>query len=365
MKKKIMYLEILRIICCLIVIFGHTGTSGNFLFATYKWGSFNFWIHLFISIFIYFVIPTFFAVSGAVLIDSKNSDSIKHLWKKRILKTLLILILFSFLYYLHEIHLGNQVFNLSNFFTRLYSSEWNISFWFLYMYLGYLVCFPILNIIAKNLKTKHFCYILGLSIFFQGVIPILEYLIWQGNYKLNLTFNNIWFASNTIICPCIGYFIKDRVDHDTIKKYLPILWIVNIVTIIICCLMTYYKIILTGECSEAASQTFHNCFSLINCATIFSTIKYFFGNKNFSNITQKILTTIGECTFGIYLIHIFIMKEIPFFQKIYFSLQNLFKPVPILAAILYCILVFIVCLIIVYLFKQLVIFLKKNIKKIS
>ena len=211
-KEKVIYLEILRIICCFIVIFGHTGKNGYFIFSTYKYGSINFWINLFISIFVYFVIPTFFAISGAVLLNKKNSDSIKKLYKKRIVNTIIILVLFSFLHFLYEVFSENQKFDLGFFLSKLYSDQWNGSYYYIYIYLGYLICFPILNIIAANMKNKHFYYMLILSVLFQGVIPICEYLLWHGNYTMNPSLNTIWFASNIVICPLIGYFLHNVID---------------------------------------------------------------------------------------------------------------------------------------------------------
>lgn len=95
---------------------------------------------------------------------------------------------------------------------------------------------------------------------------------------------------------------------ETKKDWLIFLWMFNIIGVGISGLMTFYKGKTVGYFLEKNSQTFHECFTFINCISIFLTIKYLFRKGNINKYVKKFVLSIGECTFGIYLIHLLIME---------------------------------------------------------
>ena len=70
--------------------------------------------------------------------------------------------------------------------------------------------------------------------------------------------------------------------------------------------LTYLKAKVTGVCDTTNSQTFHSTFVLVNCVAIFVTIQYINNHTKLFLKLEKAICSIGECTFGIYLIHVFI-----------------------------------------------------------
>ncbi len=94
------------------------------------------------------------------------------------------------------------------------------------------------------------------------------------------------------------------------------MWVFNVLTIALCCIMTYKKARLTGECSEGVSQTFHNTFVMINAATIFLSSKYLavtYEGK-LSQWFKKAVFAVGKGTFGIYLWHILVLRLLTRFK---------------------------------------------------
>ena len=102
-KKKLIYLEIMRIIAAFFVIFNHTGAiGGGFeLFIDQPLGSLRYWLYLLISICCKFAVPIFFMISGALLLA--RNEPIKVVLKKRLLPICIALLVFSFGYYLGEL----------------------------------------------------------------------------------------------------------------------------------------------------------------------------------------------------------------------------------------------------------------------
>ena len=298
-KKKYIYLEVMRIIAIFFVIFNHTKYDGFCLFIKQEPESIRFWVYLFMSVLCKFAVPLFFTISGAIMLN-KEDESLRVLWKKRIGRIFIILIVFSIIYYLSK-NISNI--RIDRFFIELYSITTRTHLWYLYAYIAFLIGLPFLKSLVKNLNNKYFYYMIGIFIFFNAILPIGEYLVSYGKYQINSNLKVSWILSIIVFYPCIGYFLQNRIQITNKHKTIPILFGINILGICITCLMTYYKGKVTGEFSPEDSQAFHDCFSCINCISVFATIKYLVEKIKINEWIEKIIYSIGECTLGIYLIH--------------------------------------------------------------
>ena len=173
MDNKRLDIELIRIIAVFFVIFNHTGTMGYFLFASYEPRSIQYWIYLFISVFCKISVPLFFMITGALMLNRKE-ESLRYLWKHRVLHICCILIIWSFFYYMVLVKEGGEAFNIVRFFRQLYVYNWNFSFWYLYVYIALLICLPLLQKIAQSLSNKDYIYMTILYITFKMIIPSLS-----------------------------------------------------------------------------------------------------------------------------------------------------------------------------------------------
>ena len=101
MKNRIEYISLASVLSAIAVVYLHAnGCFWDFSTARY-------WItaNIIESIF-YFAVPIFFMISGAMLIDFNKRYSIKEFFKKRIAKTVIPFIIWSFIGLLIEIYLG-------------------------------------------------------------------------------------------------------------------------------------------------------------------------------------------------------------------------------------------------------------------
>lgn len=62
--------------------------------------------------------------------------------------------------------------------------------------------------------------------------------------------------------------------------------------------------------STNTAQTFHNTFVLVNGIALFVTLQYINSHTNLFLKMEKVICSLGQCTFGIYLLHIFIKDEL-------------------------------------------------------
>lgn len=299
-KEKSVYIEIMRIVAVFFVIFHHS--SGYMLFTYQPIGSLRFLIYLFISVFCTFSVPLFFAISGALMLE-KDYEPRKIL--QRVIKMFVILFVFSFAYYMKHVYRGDNTFSIEDFLTLFYTRGTWGHLWFMYVYIAYLMSFPFLRALVKNLDTKYYYYLIGLALFYSGIIPTIEYLLWKSEISLYSCTKASWVTSLIVLYPCLGYLLKNK--FEITQKRLIILWIFNILGIAISCYLTYRKGITEGQLSHA-EESFHSRFGLLNCICIFSTIKYMFRSVSAQDLFGKVCISVGSCVFGIYLFHLMIYK---------------------------------------------------------
>lgn len=349
-NNKLIHIELLRILAAFLVIFNHTGSKGYFLFASYPFATMPYFIYMAFSVFCKIAVPLFLMVSGALLL--KKDISIKDIFKKKIVRMLVVLLIFTAVFYirLHILKYSDK-FTISDFFIRLYKGDIIIPYWYIYAYISFLLAFPFLRAIAKNLPESAYKYLIGLSLVFVSIIPCFEYRLFQGNITLNQYGKVSWLFTNIVIFPLIGYYLENVIDISKVsKKQLIITCSCAILGIMISCYMTYYKHRITGVCSEVETQDFMELFVLPTAISIYILIKYWCNKVEFPNILNKAILSVGSCTFGIYLIHIAIIES-KFVTNLLDNLTTTLGWNCMISILLMCLLTMIICYIIIFILR--------------
>lgn len=297
-KKKILYVEILRIIAILFVLFNHTKDDGFTHFTLCESRSFAYWFWMFFSIFCKFSVPVFFMISGMMLLGKE--ESLAELWEKRILKYACILVLFSMFQYLWESLPAGRLFSFKEYFLLLYSSGVVEVYWFLYLYLAFLMMLPFLRKIAQNLKPQEFNYLVVLQILFGGVIPIAEYLIFKGKVTLNSLIIPVNILGFTVFYPLTGYYLGNRLKAVTAKTCI-IIASLFVASMAVMMYMTDFRIRITGDTKDGL-ETFYQSLLPLVAVFVFLIIRKLFENKSFPEFAEKLVITVGGSVFGIFLI---------------------------------------------------------------
>ena len=103
MKKKY-YLEVIRILAILMVMYNHSAAFMSFS----NQSGVEYAISFLFSMVCKGAVPLFFMVSGALLLGKNESG--KDLFQKRILRMILVIVIFSFLYYMKLVLKGERPF---------------------------------------------------------------------------------------------------------------------------------------------------------------------------------------------------------------------------------------------------------------
>lgn len=162
-QERKLYLDVLRILAAVLVCYNH-----SFAFELYLGqepdGSLISWFNVASAVFATISMPLFFMLSGALLLNKK--ESYKELLRGRVWRFLVLLVGASGVTYLV---LGERPLRAGVFLRDLLSGDIYMTFWFLYAYLSLLLAKPLLQKIAELLTGKDILFLLALRmVFFSG-----------------------------------------------------------------------------------------------------------------------------------------------------------------------------------------------------
>lgn len=299
------HISAIKILAILLVIFGHIRPQGILLFTTTA-DSPLFPLYLFVAVSCRMAVPLFFMCSGALLLGKE--ESLGRLYRHRILRYALVLVVFSFLEYLFSLRKDFSAFDLGYFFRTIYSTQIYGYFWFLYTYLGCLMLLPFLRKIARGVKGPEVVYLIVLQVFFDGVLPALEYIFGRGAYRLNPNLR-LPLITWGVFFMIVGYWAENIFDVASLRRSRLIgLVLSGAAAIGAGSLMTVYKGGIDGGYSQAESLTFHGNFIAITAVAAFVLLKYIFTRLRISPRMIWAVLRMGDLTFGVYLLHIDVFR---------------------------------------------------------
>lgn len=205
--KKSIYLEILRILAIILVVFNHT--DGFFLYYSTTENPLTWWFSFLGSVICKINVPLFLMISGAVLLE--REETVGELFGKRIRRIAVLLILFSLPYYIIDTLRDGGRLSLTGFLRGLVEGSIQESFWYLYLYLGLLLLLPLLRRAAMGLRDSELRYLLCLQMILCVAFPVFSGLtgisVSGGPGQLN------YYVAFLLS----GYYLGRRLDMETIS----------------------------------------------------------------------------------------------------------------------------------------------------
>ena len=287
---KLVYLEFLRIIAIFGVLYSHMSQyviSNEEIYEKSKILYFT-WSSM------YTISKTavllFFMISGCLLLG--KTESITVVLRKRVLRMAVVLISFTFIFYLA---LSNDDWSQFSFigYLKLLFGKGVGTYWYLYAYIGWLLSLPFLRPVVQWGKNhiSLFKYLIVLKIIWSVVIPIVENF---SGVSANAYFDVV-FVGDIIFYSALGFYYGKV--HESKRKDCINWGIAAFVTLIIDWLLTIVLTQQKGILSLELSMT--GIFSVT--FAIFLGAKYFFEKMNISEKVEKMICWLGGCVFTIYL----------------------------------------------------------------
>lgn len=341
-SKRLIHLDLLRLLAIFLVIFNHTGERGYTLFIS-KMNSPISLLYMSVSVFCKIAVPLFFMISGALLL--KKEESLKQLFLKRIFRIAIVIVLISVPYY-YWLHRSNGI-EIGSFFKWIYSNSASTSLWYLYSYLALLLMLPFLRSMVKNMQQKDFLYLICGYFVFVGVLPCAEYLLFHEVGVLHGSLSPMLFVTQNMFFALVGYYLEHVFNTNTHNRKALIFSITfSIVAILITCFMTYYQASLEGINDVEIMERFFNSFICVPTIMIYFLIKYL-GTKINNETIGKTLSVLGSAVFGVYLIEKIMRAALDIVYQATLPLLGSF-----VASLVWCSAVLVSCLIIVIALKH-------------
>ena len=341
-RRRILHIEVLRIIAAFFVIYNHTGLNGFLLFSSFGPQQIRYWVYLFFSVCCKISVPIFLMISGALLL---NRDESKKSLIMRAVRIIIALVLFSGLSYFQQIYFGAEVFDLKRFIYVFVTDTWMSPFWYLYSYIGFLLTLPLLRKIAVGFSVGDYKYMIALVLTIHGLLPPLMYVLSAGDVTVNRNFNVAWVATQIFFYPLLGFFLERRLNIEKItRKWFSIFWLINICSMIATCYVSHMEYLISGE----FRQSFLMAFVPINASCLYLTLSKGMRSRKMKPTSILLIKEIGRCTFGIYLFHGLLLRSEIGIIKYCTTLNN----IPLIKISLHCLEIMIIGGLITFLLRK-------------
>lgn len=297
MKKRIVYMDLMRILAIFGVIMIHVNGEGTWLMTKVSklWLEKNFLGALVQS----WPVPLFIAISGALLLENKNF-TFKTMVTKYIPRIIVPLIIWHTIYHFYTY----QSFTLDNIvfcFNRLIIGKTYSHLWYLYLLLGLYLITPVLKKMVQNLNKKELTYLLVLGFSITSLIPFINNFLSLDIMKFIKPYKVLDF-NIFVLYYILGYYINKYIFINK-RSLLIAISTFSLASLVGLAILNNYLTIKRGVFTNYSGTS--SIIAVIMVSFIFILFKQLNIKKH-----QNIIEKLGSLTFGVYLVHFLIEKEL-------------------------------------------------------
>ena len=293
MKKKIMYLDVARILATFAVIVIHVASSipnwTAFGFDTYEWNVFNVFAGC-----SRWAVPVFCMISGSLFLDPDKRVITKNLYTKNIFRMGVAFVFWSAFYILLRYEV-NKVLTPAKLIQKFVLGNYHM--WFIFLIVCFYIVVPVLRKITEDKSIAK--YFLAVSIIFTIVLPSLMLhpkLDWISK-GLDKAF--FFFPLGYTCYFLLGYFI----NKFEMKKWLKAaIYVLGPISFVLTVYLTSVKSQEIGSYYDAYNR-YTSATILLQSLFVFTATKDIVEKINFTSKAEKLVSVISKDTFGVYMIH--------------------------------------------------------------
>lgn len=199
MKKRRCDYDVLRVCSMLGVIYLHVAVGAlRDLDNQVLWNFSNFFACLFTP-----AVPLFFMMSGALLLREEKTADLGFLFRKRLPKVLLPMLVFTAIIFLYSTLRGNGADVLRR-LSHLLNTPAVMPYWFLYALIPIYLISPMLKKMTDGLTDAHWNYMMALWVLLTlGLFTVRIFV--PAEYEL--VFTEHWTLNLNMVGGYLGYFL--------------------------------------------------------------------------------------------------------------------------------------------------------------
>ncbi len=298
--QRILYFSVLNVVACIGVILLHC----NGVFWSHPTGRTWVTANLIETLF-YFPVPIFFMLSGATLMEYSQRYSTKVFMKKRVVKTVIPFLIWSAIAAVYCFVRTPEAYTWGprSIIMNIFQTNFMPVYWFFLPLFGIYLAMPILTKVQDKLKT--FCYAIMIGLIFVAILPLMCQLV------------GIEYNGALTPPPVLGYMIFVFLGYvlsktDLTKKQRYVIYAAGVIGWALQFFGTLWLTTPGGEISMVF-KGYNNLPSVLQSVAVFVFFKHlsYDGIKRRLPWFEKAVTVIAGLTFGIYLIHEYLIWLLP------------------------------------------------------
>ncbi|WP_407374762.1 acyltransferase [Methanobrevibacter sp.] len=302
-KTRIFYYDVLRLMAIIGIIFCHTALQ----YVIADMGTFNFYVSSFYDCFRDFCIPIFVMLSGALLLNKK--DTLGSFLKRRFSRIFVPFLFWVLIYIIYSAIFVKGSFEISYAFDIFLGKggTLGVAFWFIWMIIIVYIAIFIINWIAEkfNFSSRFFDVLAALSVIF---ILMQQF----GLISVGREFSLIYYYVSFINYAVIGYYLS---RNSYLDRIIGLKGAVILTFIMSFGLYLYYICgYVVPQSMSAARFTYLGYFTviiLLISSGIFVMFKYLDRTDLSSKIRDseygKAIAVLSQFSYGIFLTHYMIL----------------------------------------------------------
>lgn len=297
MTNRKTYITVLNVVSCLGVVLLHTANFWNFN-KTRGWVAANF-----VESFFYFAVPVFIMISGATLVDFAERYTMKQYFEKRVKKTVIPFFAWSVISIIFAIccrGIENVSLNPIDIINAIIGCQYMGIYYFFLVIFGIYLSIPVIGSIEKEKRKKIFEYAIIVFFVVNSLLPFLASMS-GGRIVHNSNFS-FYVCSSYLIYVFIGYYID---NYEMSRRTQLLIYALGALGFLVHFVGTWYLSFRNNEVTTLF-KGYMNVPCILYSAAIFLLFKKIPFEK-FPEYLLKVITFFSGQTFGIYLIHIFLI----------------------------------------------------------
>jgi len=333
MKEHDIYPDLLRIVAAFFVILIHVDAVEWYAqpVTSYEWQILNL-----VDSIARWVVPVFFMVSGAYLLDPCKEITVKEMYSKHISRIVIALLFWGLFYQIYNIidaalykdipFTASSLLQIPKHFILGYPAA---HLWFLYRLIGLYMLTPVLRIYTAHASRKNMKYLLILYICIGSIIPCISAILKNQGIPLSISFKMV-DLTGFVFYYIAGYYFR---TYEISRKTQSGIYAAGITGAALTCILTSYYSRLSGTKTEDFYDNMMPGVIFMSLA-LFVGFKSMFGKRQFTDSQKSVISYISSCTFGIYLVH-YIFVQIAARMNITCTMYNLAFFLPALTIIFF------------------------------
>lgn len=311
-STKTRYITLLQVVSAFSVVVLHT----NGCFWTFSTKKYWFTANVIECVF-YFAVPVFFMITGATLIGYSDRYSTKEYFIRRIKKAVIPFIVWSLIGLIYKILLSQiSVTNINVGYVIngiLETSIIGIYGFMISLFCVYL-CIPLFSAVSHEKRKSVFTYMAIAGFLVNNLVPFVINV-----FGLNLKWPfSISVVSGYLLYVIVGYLLNEY-ELTKIGR-----WLIYISAWggVLMHIIGTYRLSIAAEGIIQTYKGYNNVPCILYSVGVFVFLKET-ENKIMNSFVGKIVDYLGNYTFGIYMIHWYIMAGVRYGFQHVFSLSSL------------------------------------------